>query len=80
MFGGSTGTADPSVLVLDGGVTLPASESTRVSSASARLSLAAKLQLLGDYLEVGEQRKSHGDAQLHGVYRFARPGQMRSVQ
>lgn len=57
MFGGSTGRADPSVLVLDGGVTLPASESTTGFVGIGKTFSRGEIQLLGDYLEVGESEK-----------------------
>lgn len=57
MFGGSSGRADPSVLVLEPGVTLPASESTTGFVGIGKAFARGELQLLGDYLKIGGSEK-----------------------
>jgi hypothetical protein len=57
MLGGSSGTADPSVLVLEPGVTLPASQSKTGFVGIGKTFSRGEIQLLGDYLEVADSEK-----------------------
>jgi len=57
MFGGSTGKANPAVLVLQPGVVLPASYSNEGFLGIAKPFKRCELQLLGDYLEVSGVEK-----------------------
>lgn len=55
--GGATGQADPSVLVLVPGVTLPAVNSKQGFVGIGKTFSRGEVQLLGDYLETGESEK-----------------------
>ena len=57
MLGGSSGRADPSVLVLETGVTLPASQSKTGFVGIGKTFTRGEIQLLGDYLEVSDSEK-----------------------
>lgn len=57
MLGGSSGTANPSVLVLQPGVTLPASDSTQGFLGIGKTFKRGEILLLGDYLEVSGTEK-----------------------
>jgi hypothetical protein len=57
MFGGSTGKANPAVLVLQPGVVLPPSYSNEGFVGIAKPFKRCELQLLGDYLEVSGVEK-----------------------
>jgi hypothetical protein len=57
LFGGSTGTANPAVLVLQPGVVLPASQSKQGFLGIGKTFKRGELSLLGDYLEVSGSEK-----------------------
>jgi hypothetical protein len=57
MLGGSSGQANPSVLVLQPGITLPASDSTQGFLGFGKTFGRGEVMLLGDYLEVAGSEK-----------------------
>ena len=57
MLGGASGTANPSVLVLQPGVTLPASQSKQGFVGIGKTFSRGEVLLLGDYLEVAGSEK-----------------------
>jgi hypothetical protein len=57
IFGGASGRADPTVLVLEPGVVLPASQSKQGFLGIGKTFKRGEVLLLGDYLEVGESEK-----------------------
>jgi hypothetical protein len=57
MMGGSTGKANPAVLVLQPGVVLPPSHSNQGFLGIGKVFKRGELQLLGDYLEVSGSEK-----------------------
>jgi hypothetical protein len=57
LLGGSTGTANPAVLVLQPGVVLPASQSNEYFLGFSKPFKRAEVQLLGDLLEVSGSKK-----------------------
>lgn len=57
MLGGSTGTANPAVLVLQPGVVLPASQSKQGFLGIGKTFKRGEISLLGDYLEVSGTEK-----------------------
>ncbi len=56
-LGGGSGRADPSVLILEPGVVLPASQSKQGFLGIGRTFKRAEIQLLADYLEVASSEK-----------------------
>jgi hypothetical protein len=56
-FGGSSGRADPSVLVLQPGITAPAVSSKQGFVGVGKTFKRGEVQLLGDYLKTGEAEK-----------------------
>jgi hypothetical protein len=57
LFGGSTGTANPAVLVLAPGVVLPASQSKEGFLGFSKVFKRGEVTLLGDYLDVSGTEK-----------------------
>jgi hypothetical protein len=57
MAGGASGTADPSVLNLEPGVVLPASDTTQAFFGLGKAFSKGELQLIGDWLEVADTEK-----------------------
>jgi hypothetical protein len=55
--GGASGRANPSVLVLQPGVTLPAQTSTEGFVGVGKVFPRGELQLIGDYLKLSNTRK-----------------------
>lgn len=56
-IGGSAGRADPSVLVLQPGITLPAAKSRQGFVGIGKSFSRGEVQLLGDYLKTGDSKK-----------------------
>lgn len=57
LLGGSSGTANPAVLVLQPGIVLPASQSKEGFFGLSKVFKHGEITLLGDYLEVSESEK-----------------------